>query len=172
MTTIGPAEPPGVGAAPPPREVRQVLSAYLDAVSLVEPIQARLWRQARLTLVQARLLRRLRREPRWQSDLGRGLGLSPASLTRLIDRLEERGLVTRRRDAEDRRRVVVSLAPPGEQLVGETRMLYGSALQRAVVAMPSERRQRLLESLRELAETAQMFAEEEDVEEFAGTCVR
>jgi DNA-binding MarR family transcriptional regulator len=34
-------------------------------------------------------------------------GLTPAAITALIDRLVERGLVTRKRDTEDRRKVIV-----------------------------------------------------------------
>ncbi|KOX36419.1 MULTISPECIES: MarR family winged helix-turn-helix transcriptional regulator [unclassified Streptomyces] len=38
-------------------------------------------------------------------------GLTTGSATRLVDRLERAGYVTRARDTEDRRRVLVSLAP-------------------------------------------------------------
>jgi DNA-binding MarR family transcriptional regulator len=42
-------------------------------------------------------------------ELSRATGLTTASITGVIDRLEEAGFVTRERDAHDRRRVVVKL---------------------------------------------------------------
>jgi DNA-binding MarR family transcriptional regulator len=131
-------------------DAKQLLSAYLDAVALIEPIQLELWQQARVTLTQRRLLNRLSAGERGQSDLGRELALSPASLTRLIDRLEERGLVSRRRDSADRRRVVVELEPAGRDVVGQTHVLRGSALHQAVEAMTPADRRRLFDALRGL----------------------
>jgi DNA-binding MarR family transcriptional regulator len=49
--------------------------------------------------------------------------LSPGAMTALIDRLEEKGLARRRRDTEDRRRVLVEAAPDLAQRAQE---LYGS----------------------------------------------
>jgi DNA-binding MarR family transcriptional regulator len=49
--------------------------------------------------------------------------LSPGAITALIDRLEEKGLARRRRDTEDRRRVLVETAPDLRQRAEE---LYGS----------------------------------------------
>jgi DNA-binding MarR family transcriptional regulator len=49
--------------------------------------------------------------------------LSPGAITALIDRLEEKGLARRRRDTEDRRRVLVETAPDLRQRAEE---VYGS----------------------------------------------
>jgi DNA-binding MarR family transcriptional regulator len=152
-------------AQPIGADAKRVLTAYLDAVRLIEPIQARLWHQAGLTLTQRRLLQRLHLGPAGQGELGRELGLSPASLTRLVDRLEERGLVARRRDSEDRRRVVVALEPAGSRLIGETRMLRGSPVHRAVEAMEPEARRRLLDALTALVEGAGVHEEEPTADE-------
>jgi DNA-binding MarR family transcriptional regulator len=141
-------------------EIKEVLRAYLDAVALVEPMQARLWKQARLTLSQTRLLRRLRRGPRGLGELAE-LGHSPAALTRLIDRLEDRGLVSRQRDVDDRRRVVVRLEAAGQRLVGETRMLRDSGVHRAIEAMTADDRARLLVSLRALVDAVRARSSDE-----------
>ncbi len=42
-------------------------------------------------------------------------GLSTGAVTFLLDRLEEAGMVTRRRDTEDRRRIWVELVPAAQQ---------------------------------------------------------
>ncbi|HYZ01631.1 MAG TPA: MarR family transcriptional regulator [Candidatus Binatia bacterium] len=143
---------------------RPALRAYLDAVALVEPMQIRLWREAGLTLTQARLLRRLVPGPQGQTELGRQLNLSPASMTRLIDRLEERGLVARQRDVGDRRRVTVRLEPLGRTLLGEAHGLQGSAVERAIDAMSEEARERLIEVLEDLVARTRSEAGDEELE--------
>ncbi len=47
--------------------------------------------------------------PMTAGELATAASLSPGAVTSLLDRLEDLGLVTRRRDAADRRRVVVEL---------------------------------------------------------------
>src|SRR6202451_2267401 len=48
-------------------------------------------------------------------DLARATGLTTASITGVLDRLEEGGFVRRERDSHDRRRVIVKLnAGPGQ----------------------------------------------------------
>jgi DNA-binding MarR family transcriptional regulator len=49
--------------------------------------------------------------------LAKNAELSPASMTAMLDQLEEWGLVTRRRSAEDRRQVLVSLTGKGREKV-------------------------------------------------------
>src|SRR5438552_4025411 len=102
-------------------QTREALLAYLDALTLAEPIQARLWQLAHLTLTQVSLLRELRSGSQTAGVLGQAVGLSPTSLTRLVDRLEGRGLVIRRRESEDRRCVEIRLSAAGERLLGEVK---------------------------------------------------
>jgi DNA-binding MarR family transcriptional regulator len=144
-------------------EVRQVLRSYLDAVALVEPLQTRLWQRSDLTLSQARLLRLLRRRgPQGVAELAQRLGHSMPTQSRLVDRLEERGLVTRHREPGDRRRVTVALTEAGERLAGDQPILAGSPIRRAVEAMPPERRRAIAEALRELVEAVRRVLAEED----------
>jgi DNA-binding MarR family transcriptional regulator len=75
-------------------------------------------------------------------------------VTRIVDRLERRGLVSRRRESEDRRLVQVHLEPNGERLLGEIRVVRGSDVHRAVEAMTADERSRLTASLRRLVELA------------------
>ena len=49
-------------------------------------------------------------------QLGAGLGLDSSTLTPLIKRIEAAGLVTRKRDPQDERRVIVSLTDQGAAL--------------------------------------------------------
>lgn len=126
-----------------------LLRAYLDAVSLSETLLSRLWHENDLTLVQLRVLRKLARQERSLGELGAELSLSPTSITRLIDRLEERGLVARKRSLNDRRRVDALLLPAGRNLVSAVRFLEGSELKEAADMMPAADRSRIAGAFRD-----------------------
>lgn len=128
--------------------------AYLDALALAEPVQQSLWQVAEITLTQLQVLRALRDGPQTLGKLGQANGLSPTSVTRIVDRLERRELVSRRREAEDRRLVQVHLEPAGERLMGEIHVLRGSRIHRAVDAMTAAERRQLTASLRRLVDLA------------------
>ena len=50
------------------------------------------------------------------------------SVVGLVDRLEQRGLVKRRRDTEDHRRVIIDLTPEGEILLAELSQFHEEEL--------------------------------------------
>src|ERR1700724_187128 len=52
--------------------------------------------------------------PASQQALGEVLSLDPSNVVGLLNELEERGLITRRRDCSDRRRHIVELSTTGE----------------------------------------------------------
>lgn len=56
------------------------------------------------------------RDPSTVGELGRRLLLDSGTLTPLLKKLEERGLIMRDRDAADERRVIVSLTDEGRDL--------------------------------------------------------
>lgn len=50
------------------------------------------------------------------NEVGKRLSLDSGTLTPLLKRLEASGLISRQRDSEDERRVLVSLTPKGQHL--------------------------------------------------------
>jgi DNA-binding MarR family transcriptional regulator len=52
-----------------------------------------------------------------QQGLGEVLSLDPSNVVGLLNELEERGLITRRRDPADRRRHIVELSTTGEEVL-------------------------------------------------------
>jgi len=65
--------------------------------------------------------------PQTASAIAREIRLTPASVTALIDRLEKRGLVRRRPDPTDRRRVYVEATAQTKRLTEEAYLPTGEA---------------------------------------------
>lgn len=125
-------------------EERAVLRAYVDMVILAEPLQLELWKSSGLTLTQVRLLRLLKDGSSPVGKLGEHLGLSPPSMTRVLDRLEEQGQVTRTSSAEDRRKVEISLSAKGQKVLGDLDLWRGSAFHLAITSMDEHERQEFI----------------------------
>lgn len=77
-------------------------------------------------------------------DLSRSLLLSKSGVTRLIDRVEEAGLVTRRPSPDDRRVVWVSLTPSGKKTFESAMPVHLGGIERHFTGVLS------LEELRQL----------------------
>ena len=137
-------DPPGEG------DVGVLLRALLDAVALVEMPRLRLPQATGLTMPQFRALRHLRQAPRTQSELVVLIDLSPAGVSRVVDRLQDRGLVVARRRDEDRRIVEVRLTDAGLVALDDVTPLRDTVLERAVEALPPDRRVHITRALREL----------------------
>ena len=149
-----------VPATNPDESDVRLLRAYLDAVTLSEALQTRIWHAAELTLAQVRVLRRLAKQPRTLGQLGADLVLAPPSMTRLVDRLEERGLIERRRDDQDRRKVLATLTAEGGRLVSAIPFLEGTPIRIAVDRMKVADRERIAAAIREFNSAVMRVKEE------------
>ena len=88
-------------------------------------------------------------------ELATHLGLSKATATELVTRVQERGLVDRMRDERDRRRVYVWLTEPGRQRAdSHARVLADDELLAAVGRMTPNARKSLINGLRALLAAA------------------
>jgi MarR family transcriptional regulator, 2-MHQ and catechol-resistance regulon repressor len=103
------------------REVR-ALDAYIKLLRAADSVVARAHRRTAcdLTVSQFGVLETLHHlGPMHQRRIGAKLLKSGGNVTMVIDNLERRGLVERRRDQKDRRFVSVHLTPAGERLIAE-----------------------------------------------------
>jgi DNA-binding MarR family transcriptional regulator len=135
-----------------PLQARDVVSTFVDALVLAEPLQARLWKATGLTLTQLRILRALREQPTSAGELAEIAGVSAASLTRVLTRLEERDLIGRAIDRADRRRVQVSITPAGRAALPSGGLWKGSAFQQAAHHMSYTERRAFVTALRAFLE--------------------
>jgi len=131
-----------------PAEVMAVLRAYTDAVLLIEPLQLKVWKTAGVTLTQLRILRTLREGVCSATELAQAAGLSAPSLTRVLDRLQDLGLVRRSSDPTDRRRIGVRITPAGEDLLGNQHVWADTTFARVVEEMTSAERQEFVHVIR------------------------
>ncbi len=118
------------------------LNHILDELGSHSPAQAmrnmRHWPGGRLSLVHLNVLIVLEADgPLPMRGLAEAMDVSQASATGIVDRMEQRGLVERQRDAEDRRVVRVAITDEGRQLVA---------------GMANERREHLAQMLGEFTD--------------------
>ncbi|MBO9521462.1 MAG: MarR family transcriptional regulator [Nocardioidaceae bacterium] len=88
-----------------------------------------------LSVVEYTVLDALSRQDGWHmrmQQLARAAALSPSATTRLVNRLEDRGLLTRVLCADDRRGIYTELTPAGSKLYRKARPLHDEALKRVL----------------------------------------
>lgn len=119
-----------------------MLIQVLDELTLHAPSGfmkfMRRWPSGPISLVHLQVLMLLDGEgPQSMHGLAEALDVSQASATGIVDRMEQRGLVTRLRDEDDRRVIRVALTDSGRQLLA---------------GIAAERRERLALVLAELTD--------------------
>lgn len=83
-------------------------------------------------------------------DLCAALAQSPANLTRLSDAVVERGLVSRSPDTADRRRMLLTLQPAGEELIRKMLPQITREVSAAFAGFSTAEKQQLLDGLKRL----------------------
>jgi DNA-binding MarR family transcriptional regulator len=91
------------------QQLRNEIVGYFGAASAFDERVAEKFKLSHTDMRCLDLLERL--GPRTPGQLADEIGMSTGAMTFLLDRLEEAGMVTRRRDTDDRRRVWVELVP-------------------------------------------------------------
>jgi len=113
---------------------RQALDLWSDLLRVTNTIHARVSEDliggAGITPEEVELLIRLRRaqqEKLRMVEVSRSLLLSKAGVTRLVDKLEQQGLVERASCHDDRRVVYATLTERGREVFGEAAPLMAAA---------------------------------------------
>jgi DNA-binding MarR family transcriptional regulator len=91
--------------------------------------------ESKLSVVEYTVLDALSRQNGWHmrmQQLARASALSPSATTRLVNRLEDRGLLTRILCADDRRGIYTELTSSGLSLLEEARPVHDATLARAL----------------------------------------
>lgn len=142
------------------RAVTAVLDALRRIVRVLRLSSRRAERELGVSGAQLFVLQRLAEGPaRSVNDLARRTYTHQSSVSVVVRRLSERGLVVRRRSTQDARRVELTLSPAGRALLRRAPLAAQARLVRALCAAPAPHRARLALMLRRLV--AQMGAADE-----------
>jgi MarR family 2-MHQ and catechol resistance regulon transcriptional repressor len=104
----------------------------------------------------------LNRGPQPVNTIGRRIDLTSGSVTTAVDRLEERGLVGRRSDPDDRRSRIVSLTPDGTKCIAEIFGQHRDAMDGAAGGLTKSERTTLIQLVKKLGRTAEHHLKKED----------
>jgi DNA-binding MarR family transcriptional regulator len=88
-----------------------------------------------------------------QSELGQSLGVAPSVLVTLLNPLEDDGLVSRERDAADRRRHVVTLTAAGKDQLDRAAGAQRAAEDELFIGLDDQERRQLAAALVALRDT-------------------
>ena len=149
-------------AAQAQRELVQQALAEMTAWNPREFITAfQRWHQGSISLIHLNVLTLLEASgPMSMGRLADALDISVASITGVIDRMEARGLVERRRDAEDRRVVLVQPAKGARKVFGEIDNRRRKGLQMLLARLSDEELTGLLMGHRALRQARADFAKQ------------
>ena len=98
-------------------------------------LERELTSQCRLSVVEYTVLDALSRQDGWHMrmhQLAMAAALSPSASTRLVNRLEDRGLLVRIICADDRRGIYTELTPEGRSALEAARPVHEAALSAAL----------------------------------------
>jgi MarR family transcriptional regulator for hemolysin len=127
---------------------REIAFTIIDVARMLRTYADQLARQFGISRAQWGVLVRLdRSEGLKQSELAEILDLQPISLTRLLDRLAENGLIERRADPNDRRANRLFLMPAARPLLERLAELGKAMMTTVLEGLDPKSNERLLRDL-------------------------
>lgn len=153
MHVIGPETPLKPLPLRPPKELLSSTSHLLKRLGwIIKDRAAGAFEPTGLSAYHHAVLVLLDEDPReTQAMIADALGYDRSHLVGLLDELEERGLVARRRDPNDRRRHLVSLTAEGRRTLKRLRAIVKRVDDEFFAALDAEERKTLHELLLRLA---------------------
>ncbi|RLV49575.1 MarR family transcriptional regulator [Nocardioides mangrovicus] len=133
----------------------EAVDALLDASRALVAVSARsIADSTSMTLPQFRMLVVLTDGPRRLVDLAAALDVVPSTAARMVDRLEEAGLVDRSIPPENRRETRLALTPAGKRIVTKISNRRRRDLTAVVERLTEEQTAELTRSMRLFADIA------------------
>lgn len=141
------------------KETLGAASGLVRLTFLVQNLYAEVGRGCDLTAAQAQMLCALTDRSIGMAELSGMLCLERSSLTGLVDRAQQRGLVMRENDPHDRRAVKVTLTPEGSKALHRFHDELTERLDQLLLELPATERDRFAKTLsRVVADAPAVFA--------------
>jgi DNA-binding MarR family transcriptional regulator len=142
------------------QETLGAASGLVRLTFLVQNLYAEVGRGCDLTQAQAQMLCSLADRSVGMAELSGMLGLERSSLTGLVDRAQQRGLVVRENDPHDRRAVKVALTAEGASALHKFHNELTERLEVLLDDLPAAERERFTKTLgRVVAGVPAVFAD-------------
>ncbi len=107
-----------------------------------------MFREQKLSIAEISVLMKMNRTPTCRaSELAAMIGIPSSTVTGILDRLEKRGLLERRRDPNDRRSILITVTQKTKDFVANLITSMEGMLREAFRSMPDSRTQRFIEDL-------------------------
>ena len=110
--------------------------------------------QLRMPLADVQCMGLLAAGPSAPSDLAAQLGLTTGAMTKVLDRLQQAGYVTRAADPSDRRRIIIAANPSGLAELGDAYGPMGEKIGRHLASYSAAELQTVLDFMRAGREAA------------------
>lgn len=134
----------------------QVLIALRQIIRAIDLHSKRLERESGLTGPQLLIMRVIHEEgPVTSGMLARSVSLSQATVTTILDRLEQKGYLTRNRDTEDKRKILVQISEAGRQVLSNAPALLQESFINSFAQLKNWEQSLILSSLQRVASMMQ-----------------
>jgi len=131
----------------------RILQCLRRIIRAVDIHSSKLATQHKITGPQLGCLLALRESgPITSARLAKQVYLSPSTIVGIIDRLEEKGLVQRKRDEKDRRLIHIIITSAAERLIAAAPSLLQDTLAKGLVELPEAEQIAITSALEKLVE--------------------
>ena len=131
----------------------EMILALRRMIRAVDLHSSLLKRTSGITGPQLSALRAVRRlQPVSSGDLARATCIGQATLTGILDRLEERGYVARTRNREDRRSLILTMTRSGERVLASAPSMLKERFQAELAGMEKPQQAALISTLSRVAD--------------------
>lgn len=131
----------------------RVLSSLRRIIRAVDQYSHRIERKYRITVPQILCLSAIgQHDAITAKELAEAIHLSPSTVVGIVDRLEARSLVQRLRDADDRRRIHISLTTEGSELLGKVPSPLQDKLADGLSRLPKSEQATIAQSLARISD--------------------
>ncbi len=141
--------------------IKEIVGLQQRATKMIGRFAPESWMNLSLTIAQLKSLFFISNEGRTNfKRLAEALGVTPPSVTGIVDKLVEQGLLSRQENPDDRRVLWLETTPKAEALINELRASKASLFSAILAHMDDKELAGLVDSLGALVRAGEAYREE------------